>query len=147
VLYQSDIAADGRICTGSTSWTDYTYTAKVKITSIGTGGTGAGLMLRMQDTNNFYFFQLRQPDNQLRLYKFVSGTASQLGSSASKTLSLNTWYNVKVVVSGSNIKCYVDDMGTAAIDYADGSSPYTSGSIGFRAYKSAGKADDINVSN
>lgn len=50
--------------------------------------------------------------------------------SVNAAIATNTWYHMKIVVSGGNIKVYVGDMTTPKISYND--AVYTGGTIGVR---------------
>jgi hypothetical protein len=56
----------------------------------------------------------------------VLGRISNQGSSPGQVNSLTTWYNLKVTVSGTNIKAYVDDV--LKFDITD--SAFSSGTAG-----------------
>jgi hypothetical protein len=60
-------------------------------------------------------------------------------------VTANTWYQVRIVTKGRNIKVYVNDMATPKIDFNDDS--FAGGAVGVRTYNSLAKWDDINVSS
>lgn len=57
---------------------------------------------------NFYHVMFRPADGQIRLYKFVSGAATQLGSSYSFTVTANQVYNLELRMSSSTISAHLD---------------------------------------
>jgi hypothetical protein len=60
------------------------------------------------------------------------------------TISTNTWYHVKVVVNGGNIKFYVGDMTTPKINVNDAT--YSGGTIGVRGgFGNSVSFDNINL--
>ncbi|WP_284646192.1 family 16 glycoside hydrolase [Paenibacillus silviterrae] len=120
---------------------DYTVEAKVRMDTLGTGSTGAGLAFRMKDTNNFYWLNLRPNQNDIRLMKKVGGVWSQVGSTAPLTQALGVWYTVKVAVSCDAIVAYVN--GTKVFETSDAS--LLNGGVGFRMYNTSASVDDISV--
>lgn len=100
---------------GSPNWKNYTYTVE----AVKTGGQEGFLIpIAVGDSKNNYFWNLGGWNNTVSCLQQVSnGTKSgQLGGTV-KNISLSTGitYKLKVVVSGYNIKCYVNDI--LYIDY------------------------------
>jgi hypothetical protein len=139
-LSNSATIADGLAYAGNLAMTDYTYEARVKAVQEGTSSTGIGLAFRVQDVNNLYWFNLRNPTQTVRLMKKLGGTWSQI-SSVNFALSLDTWYTIKVVVSGNSIRCFIN--GTEVISATD--STITNGAVGFRTYNTSAVFDYITV--
>jgi hypothetical protein len=105
---------------GSASWTNYMYSAKVKSTS---ATTRAGLAFRLTDANNYYWTYLY--NGKLYLQKKVAGTSTVLTSLA-VTYNANTWYTLKTVVNGTSIQVYLN--GSLMISTTD--SAHSAGKIG-----------------
>ena len=55
-------------------WTDYTVSAKVKVTS-----NAANITFRATDSNTFYLWQFRADTNMLKTHVFSSAHASSQG--------------------------------------------------------------------
>lgn len=125
---------------GDVTWTDGAVSARVKIVSNGTGSTGAGVIFRHQDDNNYYFLQLREPDDQVRLWKKQSGSWTQLASVA-RTLSTGVFYTVDINLSGSLIEAYLDGETTPVISLTNAS--FSSGRLGLRAANASARFDDV----
>jgi hypothetical protein len=114
------------------SWTDYTYSIKVK----GVDNDVSGIIFRVQDASNYYLVSQGFGDNDgwmLRLRKVVGGTPTDLvtainnfGSNPGQVNSRTTFYTFKVVVSGTSIKAYVDDV----LKFEITDSTYSGGSAG-----------------
>jgi pectate lyase len=121
--------------------TDMTVSADVKLTALGAGTPAVSIAFRYVDANNFYTWQLRPGDNQLRFYKVVAGTATQVGTSVAFTPVLNTTYTLKVVASGSTLTGYVD--GVQKLQVTDGT--FTSGKIALRVSTAAVRFDNVVV--
>jgi hypothetical protein len=115
------------VSAGDPSWTNYSAEAKIKI--IGSNPTYPGILFRRQDDNNYYMFRLSSPSQgQAQLFKKVNGgSLVQTGTYAMPIVS-GSQYDLKVVVSGTSINCYVG--GTSAI--VTTGTYFSSGNIGFR---------------
>ncbi|UCG63506.1 MAG: hypothetical protein JSW12_12540, partial [Deltaproteobacteria bacterium] len=113
-------------------WTDYTLTVDVK----GVDNDISGITFRVQDSNNYYIFRQGFGDNDgwnLRIQKVVGGSATDLatainnyGTNPGQVSSLTTYYQFKVVLSGTSIQCYIDNV--LKFDITD--STYASGTVG-----------------
>lgn len=115
-----------------TSWTDYTVSVDVKSVD----DDVMGISFRVQDSDNYYVFRQKFGDSgswDLEIEKYTGGSASNVGSvidnfgsSAGQIDDANAWYTLKVVVSGSNMKCYVDDV----LKFDENDSSYSTGTAG-----------------
>lgn len=114
-----------------TAWTD--YTVSVDMHSI--DNDVMGIAFRVQDVNNYYLFRQKFGDSgnwDLEVQAMVGGSPTVLqlidnnGSSPGQVNDASQWYTFKVVVSGTNIKCYIDDV--LKFDVTD--STYSSGTAG-----------------
>ena len=112
---------------GGDAWTDYTISADIRSVD----NDVAGIAFRVQDTDNFYVFRQKFGDGswELDIQEWVGGTGTDLitidnfGSGAGQIDDVNAWYTFKVVISGTNIKGYIDDVLRLEIDdsrYSDG---------------------------
>jgi hypothetical protein len=121
------------------SWTDYTYEAKVEM---GITNANAGIVFRVQDANNYYMYRINSSNQKLELYKSVNGLMTIVTSTpfaAQEKLS----YNVKVVVEGNKISCYVD--GELKMGWTNPVTELTTGGIGFRTTSMGVHFDDAIV--
>lgn len=127
-----------------TNFSDFTYEADIKL---GPGGNNAGLIFRVTnpgngtDSYNGYYAGLNLSGSVV-LGKAANNWA-QLALT-NMTVAADTWYHIKVVASGSNIKVYVGDMNTPKINTND--SQFTSGSIGVRTFNTNAGFDNIVAS-
>lgn len=89
--------------------------------------------------------------NDIRLYKWVSGTPTQLGSTYSLTLSTNVAVNVELRMSGSSIKVFIDGVERIAATDSAISGAGKAGIIGRRMRDSGvqdtGAIDNFNAVN
>ena len=142
VYYQSS-SSEGRTSAGSASWSNYSVQADVKIDSF--NGSNRTLVCgRYGDGNNYYAASLSNSNNgTLEIRKKLSGSSTTLASKTDYPVTAGTWYNVKLELSGTTLKMYVN--GNLELTASDAS--ITSGAIGLVAFKTAAKFDNIVVSD
>ena len=105
-----------------------------------------GIAFRIQDANNYYCWQwcnnYNTPD--MELVVVVDGEETQLGSGTGSYNDLATFYTMKVVVSGSSIKTYVED--TLIDDVTD--TTYSQGYVALYNSRASGQGvfDDFSIS-
>ncbi len=140
-LTQSDASSGGwkKLTAGSSGWTDYVFSAKVKPTSITHAYPNVGLILRAQDVNTYYGFFHHQDDNTWRVYDYQD--AGYIFTSSATSLTMNEWHELKAKVVGSSLKFYVD--GVLIADLTD--STMSTGYIGLLTLYTAAEFDDIKV--
>jgi photosystem II stability/assembly factor-like uncharacterized protein len=126
---------------GSSSWTNYTFTTKLKIT-----GGGIHVNFRLCDNGRYF---LGVGENGLYLNKQYDNWSkfAELGSTAWAP-SLNQWHDLRIEAIGGNIKIYVDAV--LRLEYTD-VEPLLSGAIAFEtlvdspAIDSPAFVDDVRV--
>jgi hypothetical protein len=127
------------ISSGNTAWTDYSVSMKFRHLS---GGAYPGILARFKDIRNYYYFRLNPvSSNTVELTKRVNGTDSPLAKKTDYKMSANTWYTLKMVLKGSQIKCYINDV--LIFDVLDTS--LTAGKIGVRTNWGIIDMDDVKV--
>lgn len=103
------------IYVGDTSWTDYTLTVNAKILS---GQEGFLIPICVKDTDNNIFWNIGGWGNTVSCLQIVeNGSKSDQVTGTVRNMSLkkNHDYELKVIVSGNRIKCYID--GAVYVDY------------------------------
>jgi hypothetical protein len=140
VYRQSSTSGEAIVYAGFDTWTDYTYEAKVKLS---TASGNVGLVFRYADASNFYMFRLNDNGDKVELYKRVGGTLTLVASST-QTITTGQFYTLKVIVKGNNIKGYVDGVGK--IDWTNAATQLSSGKIGFRMSVTSASVDNSIVS-
>jgi prepilin-type N-terminal cleavage/methylation domain-containing protein len=111
------------------AWTDYVFSAEVRSVD----NDVSFLSFRVQDVGNHYVFSQGfggNDDWSCSLGKYMASIATDLappvpnyGSAYGQVNDEDAWYTLKVVVSGKNIKCYIDDVLKFDVDdltYASG---------------------------
>lgn len=134
--------------TGKSTWvttaSDVTVEADVRIAS---GPGDAGLIFRASslgtggDAMNGYYAGLNQTGDSLVLGR-MNGAWTQLAS-VPLTLAANTWYRLKVVAVGSDIRVYVGDMSNPRIHATDAT--FSSGAVGVRAHFTNASFDSVTA--
>jgi hypothetical protein len=122
---------------GESVWTNYTIDLKLRSQD----DDGIGVMVRYQDSDNYYLFSMGKQRRYRKLTKRVNGV---LGVLAEDTVpyTMNQWYSVRIEVQGSNIKVYLDRA--LLFDVTDDS--IASGKVGLYSWGNAGSEfDDIFV--
>jgi pectate lyase len=141
VFYQSS-SNEGRASAGNQSWTNYSVEARVKVENWN-GSNRAYVAGRYKDGNNFYAASLYNSNGgKLEIRKKLSGSTTTLATK-DYTLATGTWYTVKLELSGTTIRMYVN--GTLQLTATDSS--ISSGGIGLVGYKAATKFDNVIVSD
>ncbi|WP_127490536.1 S-layer homology domain-containing protein [Paenibacillus glycanilyticus] len=141
VLSQTD-TGEGIITTGD-NWTDSTVSMRFYT---GAGGAYPGILARVQDYKNFYYFQM-QAATGLTLTKRVNNTDATIKGSTAYTLSKNTWYTLKLVLIGSSIKAYIVENGKEKLLFDAVDTTFASGKIGIRNKWQSVQVDDVMVAD
>jgi xylan 1,4-beta-xylosidase len=144
----------GKRTIGNTGWSDYSVECDVE----GTDTLNTGIMVRVQNPaqggagndpglgSDFYQGYLAcLSTNGVSLGKQNYDWMTLATSSG--TYNLNTWYHMKVVIGGNEIKVYVGDMNNALIDYIDNSNPFINGKAGIRSHYANSYFDNFSVTH
>ena len=121
------------------TWSDFTLEADINIIN-----TCAGIMFRANDASNGYMWQFNYGNlGTLRVHKLVNGSYTVMNSiPMGMQINTNTWYHIKIVATGQDIKTYVNN--TLVSDLNDNT--FSSGSIGIRnAVNEHAQYDNIKV--
>ncbi|CAM4290183.1 Pectate lyase [Paenibacillus tarimensis] len=141
VYYQSS-TSEGRTQAGDQSWTDYSVQARVKVEDFN-GTNRAYVAGRYKDGNNYYAASLyNSSGGKLEIRRKAGGSSSTLVSKA-YPLSAGVWYTVKLEMTGSTIKLYVNDV----LELTATDSTLSSGGVGLVSYKTKTKFDDVVVTD
>ncbi|SFF31676.1 pectate lyase [Paenibacillus algorifonticola] len=142
-VYSQSGTSEGRTSAGSQSWTDYAVEADVKIVDF-KGSTRTYVAGRYLNGNNFYAASLyNSSGGTLEIRKKVSGSTTTLASKTNFGLAAGVWYKVKLEMSGTSIKLYVNDQ----LELSATDSSLTAGAAGLVTFKSIAKFDNVSVTN
>lgn len=138
---QGGTSSDARALAGTSSWTAYSVQARVKPTGWNGSNRFVAVLARVQSNTSYYYLALRS-NNTVELKKLVGGSSTTLDS-ASLTVATNTWYTVRLDVSGTSLRGYVN--GTLVTETTD--SQYSAGRVGVATFYGSANFDDIVVSD
>jgi undecaprenyl-diphosphatase len=66
---------------------------------------GGGLVWRYKDAKNYYLSRMNPLEDNLRLYKVVDGTRTQLATVDVKAAA-GKWHSLRIVQEGDRVRCY-----------------------------------------
>ncbi|GIF75216.1 pectate lyase family protein [Asanoa siamensis] len=136
---QSSTGANARALAGTTSWTDYTVSARVTPIAFGSTARTVGVAARVQSSSNYYALVLTG-GGSVQLQRISGGSATSLGSAA-LGVTTGTTYTVSLRVVGGLLSGAVN--GATLVQATD--SAFVAGRVGLVAsYASAG-FDDVTV--
>jgi pectate lyase len=139
VLRQSGTSSDSRARAGTAGWTDYAVTARVRPTAFNGSNRFVAVLARAQSNTSYYYLALRS-NNTVELKKLVNGSSTTLAT-ASVTVTVGTWYTLRLEVSGTSLRGTVN--GGAAVTAID--AQYSSGQIGVATFNATASFDDVVV--
>jgi pectate lyase len=140
VYRQAGTGADARALTGTATWTDYAVQARVKPTAFSGSNRFAAVLARVQSNTSYYYLALRS-NNTVELKRLDGGSSTALDT-ASLTVAAGTSYTVRLEVSGSALRGYVN--GALVTEASD--SRWAAGRIGVATFYTAANFDDVQVS-
>jgi hexosaminidase len=133
----TEAATNGFFMKNTNTGSDFTYEADIKLDTV---NSAAFLIFRSNDDGSYsYCVALDSWSNVVKLYKFPYVSLE----SYNYTFSTNTWYHLKIVTKGSNIKVYFNNSPTPCIDFND--STYSQGMFGIGSYNGTIQIDNINA--
>jgi len=139
VYSQSAASARARASAGSSAWTDYAVTARIKPVNLQAGSSYyVALGARYQSSANFYFLDMRT--DRIAIRRFVDNSSTVL-SYTNYTVMPGTWYTVTLEVNGSTLKGYIN--GAQVLTCTD--STFSSGAIALSTYNATAEFDDVVV--
>lgn len=111
---QSSSDIDVRAVAGDASWSDYTLTLRARKTG---GAEGMLIMFGAKDDDTFYWWNLGGWGNtQSAIEKSVGGSRSVIGQTVPVSIETGRWYDIRIELSGGNIRTYLDDRLIQEID-------------------------------
>jgi hypothetical protein len=138
-LRQSKAGTDNaRVFAGDNGSVNYAARVRVKPLSLGSGGY-VGLLARAKSSTSFYRLALLA-GNRAELQAINSGAVTVLGS-ASRGVSVGTWYTLSLKVNGSTISGAVDGATIATVT----DSRLAGGRIGLQTSLSTASFDDVTM--
>lgn len=138
--FNQNDTSEGFISAGDVSWTDYTAVMRFNTRN---GGAWVGMLTRFQDTDNYYYFQM-QTTNGFAFAKKVNGVNTEI-QTKTYPMDRHTWYTLKVVLKGNNIKCYLVDGEEDVLIFDVNDDSLANGKVGVRNRWEQTSMDDVLV--
>jgi len=98
-----------------------------------------GVIGRFVDASNYYYLTVRN-NNSISLRKLTNDAITTLDT-ASMTVSLNTWYDLRLEIVGTSLRAYVNNQ--LVLEATD--STHAAGKFGVGSYRTAAEADDFKA--
>ncbi|MDG4823908.1 pectate lyase [Asanoa sp. WMMD1127] len=136
---QSSTGANARALAGTTSWTDYTVTARVTPIAFGSTARTVGVAARVQTSSNYYALVLTG-GGSVQLQRVSGGTATALATGV-VGVTPGTAYGLSLRVAGGQLSGAVN--GVTLVRATD--STFASGRIGLVASYASAAFDDVAV--
>jgi pectate lyase len=134
---QSGTSADAKSQAGNLAWTNVTMQARVRVNTFGSNSSrAAGITARAQSSANSYALALTPSTVELR-------RGSNLLASAAFSVSVGTWYTLRLEAFGSSLRGFVN--GAQLLSISD--SNFATGRVGFIAKYAAASFDDVVVTD
>lgn len=107
VYQQTDASlTDCRSTTGSTNWANYTITLQARKTG---GNEGFLILFNWTDDNNWTWLNIGGWGNtQDAVEQSINGSKTTLGTRNNDSIVTGQWYDIKIVLNGSHIQCYLN---------------------------------------
>jgi alpha-L-arabinofuranosidase len=106
ILSQTGGEDDDRATVGNLNWTDYTLTLQARKTG---GAEGFLILFHVEDADNFVWWNVGGWGNsRTALERSYAGSRSLIGPPAAITVETGRWYDIKIVVHGADVQCYLD---------------------------------------
>jgi len=97
---------DCRATIGNTNWSNYSISLRARKTG---GREGFLILFNWLDDNNWTWLNIGGWGNKYTaIEQNNGGTKTTIGMPVPQTIATNTWYDIRVVLSGPRIRCYVN---------------------------------------
>ncbi len=115
VYQQTAITTDCRSTTGTTNWASYTISVRARKVS---GNEGFLILFNWLDDNNWTWFNVGGWNNtQTAVEQMVNGTKSIIGQGIPGSVQTGAWYDLRMVLTGPRIQCYINNTLTLDVNY------------------------------
>jgi alpha-L-arabinofuranosidase len=117
ILTQSDASGNDHYISLHPDWTNYSFEVKARKLS---GQEGFRVLVHVLDSNNFVSWNVGGWGNSSTIFeRNINGDNEQFGPIISSGIDTGRWYDVSVVVNGTDIKGYLDGkLISETTDYA-----------------------------
>jgi alpha-L-arabinofuranosidase len=108
IYRQTATAPDCRSITGDTNWSDYTLHLRARRDS---GSEGFLVLFHWLDNEDYTWWNIGGWNNSRHALEVTrGGFKSALGDPVNGSLQTGVWYDIRVEVSGSRVRCYLNDQ-------------------------------------
>lgn len=132
---QTDLKADCRAFAEPATWTGYVYQVKARKTA---GSEGFLILFRVKDNARFYWWNVGGWGNNAHA---VETRPKREFAHVPGRIETGRWYDIKVVVQGPSIKCYLD----AKLIHDIKDATYDAGGIGLGTWATAAEYKEVSV--
>jgi alpha-L-arabinofuranosidase len=106
-LRQTSNQTDCRALAGSRDWTDYTYRVKARKLS---GAEGFLILFHVEGPDDWIWWNVGGWGNTRTAIERVKfGAHHEIGTAVPVTVETGRWYDVRIEVKGTSVRCYLDD--------------------------------------
>ncbi len=127
VLRQSGSGNNLLATAGDPSWTDYTLSLKARKTG---GDEGFLIAVRMADEKNYLHWNLGGWGNKQHGVEWINdGQKTTIGKNVSGEITTDRWYDVRMDVSGDEVRCYLDGVLVQSINVPAAEQLFVSASL------------------
>lgn len=103
---QTSNRQDTHAAAGDATWTDYSYRVKARKIS---GAEGFLVLFHVRDDSNYMQWNIGGWGNtSSAIQRHEDGGLDELGEHSPTTVETDRWYDVRIDVRGTDIKCYLD---------------------------------------
>ncbi len=92
---------------GSSAWKDYTLRLQARKMS---GSEGFLVMFYVADANNWFWWNLGGWSNTAHAIEYATAGSKATGTKSAGSITTGRWYDIRIEVRGSVIRCYLDDV-------------------------------------
>ena len=129
------------VLTGQTTWSNYSFTAKLKSNNLDLNPGAMGVVFGYRDAKNYYRFSMDRKSSSRNLIKVVNGMVTPLASD-SVAYELSRFYTVEAKLGQATIEIWVDQQ----LVFSVVDTSHLSGKVGLYTSDHAGVAfDDVLV--
>jgi alpha-L-arabinofuranosidase len=102
---------------GSSAWQNYTLTLRAR--KIG-GSEGFLVMFNVVDSNNWFRWNIGGWGNTYHAVQYSINGVQTTGPRVSGSVTTGQWYDIKIVIQGNTISCYLDNVLTQTFTSGSG---------------------------
>jgi alpha-N-arabinofuranosidase len=104
---QRSFRQDARASAGDRNWTDLTYRVKARKRA---GAEGFLVLFHVQNNRDYMQWNVGGWGNsRSAIQRHESGELDEIGQGTDTTVETGRWYDIRIELRGTDIKCYLDD--------------------------------------